>query len=353
MTFRLRRASPSHPTTVCHRATRPARSTPPAGPAPTARRTMAATALTLLALALVSPRPAAAAGATPSASPRVLLLDGAALNDTLVAVGERGTILLSADQAASWQRVPSPVRATLTGVTLAPVPPGTPAGAGWAVGHDAVILGTADLGRTWTKQYQGENLQDSFLDVLAVDRLRAVAVGAFGLYAATTDGGKTWTRRKLTNDDYHFNRLSRGPTGTLYLAGERGTLFRSTDSGDTWTSIAAPYEGSFYGVMPLDRRTLLAHGLRGHLFRSADDGQTWQRVPFTEPVLLATGAQLPGNTLVLSGQARSLYVSTDYGKTFVASPAALPTAVAELLVLPDHRLLALGEAGATVISLPR
>ncbi len=298
--------------------------------------------------------PAASAGPGPAPTPpRLLLLDGAVLDDTVVVVGERGAILRSTDHAATWQPVAAPVRATLTGLALAPVPPGTPAGAGWAVGHDAVILGTADLGRTWTLQYQGENRQDSFLDVLAVDRLRAIAVGAFGLYAITLDGGRTWTRRKLSEDDYHLNRLSRGPTGTLYLAGEHGTLLRSADAGETWTAIPAPYQGSFYGVMPLDRRTLLAYGLRGHVFRSSNDGRTWERVPFTEPVLLATGAQLPGNTLVLTGQARSLYVSSDYGKTFEPSPAALPTAVAELLVLPDHRLLALGEAGATVIELPR
>lgn len=284
--------------------------------------------------------------------PRGLLLDGAQAGNDLIVVGERGTILYSTDQAATWQRATSATRATLTGVSFAPVPPPRPVRQGWAVGHDAVILASADAGRTWTRQFQGDNLQESFLDVVALDEQRAIAVGAYGLYFSTTDGGRTWIRRKIREEDSHLNRITRGPAGTLYLAGESGTLLRSPDDGATWTPIRAPYEGSFYGVMPLDRRTLLAHGLRGHVFRSVDDGATWQAVKTPSPVLLAAGLQLKSNHLLLAGQARTLLVSRDYGKTFAASDRALTTGLAELLELTGGRFLALGEAGATVLTVP-
>ena len=115
-----------------------------------------------------------------------------------------------------------------------------------------------------------------------------IAVGAYGLYLSTSDAGKTWRPRKLTDDDYHFNRISRGPTGTLYLAGEHGTLLRSHDAGATWTALRAPYAGSFYGILPLDDRPLLAHGLSGQIFRSSDDGLTWTHIATPRPALLAT-----------------------------------------------------------------
>ncbi len=281
--------------------------------------------------------------------PRMLLLDGAVVGSDVIAVGERGTILRSTDQAKTWQPaiVAGPATATLTGVSFAPDQQH-----GWAVGHDALILASADAGHTWTKQFQGENLQDSFLDVLALDARRVLAVGAYGLCMQTSDGGQTWTRRKLSDDDYHFNRISGGPAGTLYLAGEHGTLFRSGDRGQTWTKLAAPYDGSFYGVLPLERGMLLAYGLRGRVFRSPDDGATWVPVATPQPVLLATAARLSGNTIVVGGQARALLVSRDYGRTLQAWPASLGTAVAELLELPDGSVLALGEAGATVLSKP-
>lgn len=290
---------------------------------------------------------ALAARAADSA-PRMLLLDGTVAGRTIVVVGERGAIFRSPDNALTWQAAVSRETATLTGVAFAP--DGTH---GWAVGHDALILTTSDAGRTWQKQWQGESLADSFLDVLALDAQRVIAVGAYGLCLASTDGGKSWVRRKVLDEDYHFNRLSRGPTGTLYLAGEHGTLLRSTDSGATWGRIPAAYDGSFYGIVALDAHTLLAHGLRGHVFRSVDDGATWTLVATPQPVLLATAIQLKSNVVLFGGHARAVLLSRDNGTTVTAWNTSLATAVAEFLEIPDGRILALGEAGATLLPPPR
>jgi photosystem II stability/assembly factor-like uncharacterized protein len=295
----------------------------------------------LYALALSAPARAADLAA------RTLLLDGAWAGPELVVVGERGTILRSADNAQTWKPATVAASATLTGVAFAP-----DGRHGWAVGHDALILHSTDAGHVWQKQWQGENLQESFLDVLAIDERHVIAVGAYGLLLATTDGGHAWARRKVLDDDYHLNRITRGPTGTLYLAGEHGTLLRSTDGGAKWTRLATPYDGSFYGVLPLAPRTLLAHGLGDRLFRSADDGVTWEAVPKPQPGLHATALKLQSNFLVLAGLPRALLVSRDYGRTVAPWPSAFDKAVAELLELPDGSVLALGEAGATILPKP-
>ena len=287
---------------------------------------------------------------TAEVAPRILLLDGAVSGPNVIAVGERGAIVISSDNARTWARIASPAKATLTGISFAPA---SAAQTGWAVGHDALILGTTDGGRTWTKQSQGENLQDSFLDVLALDAQHAITVGAYGLYAATTDGGKTWARRKLSNEDYHFNRLTAGAGTTLYLAGEHGTLLRSNDRGAKWAALKSPYEGSFYGLVSPVPRVLLAHGLRGRVYRSVDDGRAWTQVTTPDPVLLATAVKLRAGPIVLGGQSRALLVSRDGGATFAAVPEILPGSIAKLLELPDGNLLALGEAGATVIEAGR
>lgn len=275
----------------------------------------------------------------------MLLLDATSTSDAIVAVGERGTILRSTDQGATFSPAASPARATLTGVSFS-------GALGWAVGHDALILGTTDGGKTWQQHYQAENLQDSFLDVLALDARRVIAVGAYGLCVATADGGQTWALRKPIDDDCHLNRISRGPSGTLYLAGERGTLLRSTDEGATWVPIRAPYEGSFYGILPLAEKTLLAYGLRGHVYRSIDDGATWTAIATPAPVLLATAAQLNPATIALAGHARTLLISRDAGQTFTAVPTPPASATARLLPLPGGGLLGFGDAGRVAITLP-
>jgi photosystem II stability/assembly factor-like uncharacterized protein len=279
--------------------------------------------------------------------PAMLLLDGVVVGPAIVAVGERGTILRSGDSGRTWLATPSSTHATLTGVSFAP-----DGRHGWAVGHDALILHTTDGGLTWARQWQGESLAESFLDVLALDAQHVIAVGAFGLCVITTDGGATWTPRRLLDEDYHLNRLTRGPDGTLYLAGEHGTLLRSMDAGDTWDGIHSPYDGSFYGILPLDATTLLAYGLRGRIYRSTDKGDDWSVVPNPRRVLLQTAVRMPDGLILLAGQNRALFISRDEGLTVADWPAALQTAVAELLITPDGGLLALGEAGATLLTLP-
>lgn len=280
-------------------------------------------------------------------SPRVLLLDAAVVGPDVVAVGESGSILRSSDSGRTWSPAVSAARATLTGISFAPS-----SQHGWAVGHDALILVTSDGGRNWRQQWQGDDLESSFLDVCALGEDHVIAVGAYGLFRVTRDAGKTWEPRQVLDEDMHLNRISRGPTGTLYLAGERGTLLRSRDDGETWDHIEAPYDGSFYGVLPLGPATLLAYGLRGRVYRSTDDGESWNPVPLSSPMLIATAATTGEDTIVLAGQARAHFVSRDAGTHFSPWEIGFESAIAELTVAPDGTVLSFGEAGATRLSPP-
>ena len=289
--------------------------------------------------------PALLAQSDPAA--RMLLLSAAVVGRDVVAVGERGAILRSDDSGRIWQRMSAPPAATLTAVAFAPQ-----GQRGWAVGHDATILGTDDGGRIWTKQYQGENLETSFLDVGALDTLNAIVVGAYGQCLATTDGGKTWAPRRPIEEDQHINRIVAGPTGTLFIAGERGLLLRSTDRGGHWTRLDSNYDGSFYGFLPLDGTALLAFGLRGRIYRSEGAGAAWQLVPVEPRVMLATGVRLRSGLIVLAGQARAFLVSRDGGKSFAPWAPGLTTGIARLLEAPDGTLLAFGEAGVSILPAP-
>ena len=74
-------------------------------------------------------------------------LDIAYADSRIVAVGDRGKILYSDDQGDHWKQAVTPSEVLLTSVCFAD------ARHGWAVGHDAVVLGSDDGGETWTVQY--------------------------------------------------------------------------------------------------------------------------------------------------------------------------------------------------------
>ena len=116
-----------------------------------------------------------------------LLLDIIEINQSkLVAVGERGHILLSSD-GVDWQQAQVPVQVTLTAVYFIDEMHG------WAVGHDATILSSKDGGVSWQVQQRLPEVEKPLLDVLFFDRNTGVAVGAYGLFYRTNDGGQHWT----------------------------------------------------------------------------------------------------------------------------------------------------------------
>ena len=161
-----------------------------------------------------------AARSSPLAA-RSLLQGVARAGDRIVAVGQRGHIVVSSDFGATWTQAKVPVSSDLNAVFF------VDARQGWAVGHDGVILATTDAGDTWTLQLDGRRanerlveymqrraaesptpevrqlLDDAnryreqgadkpFLDVWFADASNGYAVGAYNLIFRTTDGGKDW-----------------------------------------------------------------------------------------------------------------------------------------------------------------
>jgi photosystem II stability/assembly factor-like uncharacterized protein len=278
---------------------------------------------------------------------RSLLLDVTNTGDKLVAVGDHGHILISRDQGATWTQTVVPTRALLTGVSF-PDPQH-----GWVVGHDGVILATSDGGRIWHRQDDGLSLDTVLLDVLFLDAAHGFAVGAYGKFLETVDGGKHWTVAKPSEDEVHFNRISAGADGQLYLAGESGTLLVSSDGGKNWIKREVPYDGSLFGVLTAGENRLITYGLRGHILSSEDDGISWQPLHSEIQVLIAGGTRLRNGTVVLAGQGGHFFVSRDEGRTFRHwKPANFATSVADLVETDDGDLLTVGESGAVRLKLP-
>ncbi len=294
-----------------------------------------------------------------------LLLDGVAVDDgaLMVAVGERGHVLLSDDQGESWRQATTvPTRANLTGVFFHDLK------LGWAVGHDAVILRTRDGGDTWERLYYAPEEERPFLDVYFKDAENGFAVGAYAFFLRTTDGGDTWTPQEITSStaeaeeedpyaydygaDYHLNHVARADSGRLYMAAEAGTIYRSDDEGETFSVLPSPYEGSFFGTLPLADDSLLVFGLRGHLFRSDDSGESWRALESGTVAILNDGLRLADGTIVVVGTAGALLLSRDGGETFELAAQADRLAVAAVLQADDGSLVLIGENGVRKIPVP-
>ncbi|MDD0843929.1 WD40/YVTN/BNR-like repeat-containing protein [Pseudomonas sp. Gutcm_11s] len=237
---------------------------------------------------------------------RAPLNDVAHSGEGLVAVGQRGHILYSGVSGELWQQARVPVSSDLTAVYF------PCRRAGWAVGHDGVILHSDDAGVSWNKQLDGrqigalmqqhyaalaaaepaseewatrlaeaqrmveEGADKALLDVWFANDQLGYAVGVFGLILRTEDGGRHWQpfgERTDNPQGLHLNAIS-AVDGVPYIAGEQGLLLRWDEAQQRFTSLQTPYSGSFFGVIGQGRE-LLVYGLRGHVWRSTDGGANW------------------------------------------------------------------------------
>jgi photosystem II stability/assembly factor-like uncharacterized protein len=296
-----------------------------------------------------------------------LLLDAVFAGERMVVVGERGHVLLSDDQGATWKQAKVPTHALLTAVYF------HDARLGWVVGHDETILRSEDGGETWTRTHAAPDREQPLLDVWFKDADTGFAFGAYGTILASSDGGRSWTQQTfepkplvvapqaaaskgdefLEEDmaaDSHLNAVARAADGKLYLAAEAGHLFRSDDEGATWLELPSPYEGSFFGVLPLEGASVLAFGLRGHLYRSDDAGATWREIATGTVAMLTNGLRVDPQTIAITGLAGSLLVSRDGGTTFELRQQEDRKGMSAALTAGEGRLLVVGEGGIRVIA---
>jgi photosystem II stability/assembly factor-like uncharacterized protein len=282
---------------------------------------------------------AAAMNPAPSLDSRLLLLDAARVGNRLLAVGERGYVLSSDDRGRTWQAQHIAADATLTALTQV-------GSVLWAVGHDAIILKSSDAGRHWRRVHDDPARQAPLLDVLFIDALHGFAVGAYGTFLQSNDGGEHWFARGISANDFHLNAMTRLGDGTLLIVGEHGTLLRSVDDGVSWQALVSPYVGSWFGVLPVGVHAALVFGLRGQLWRSDDAGAHWTALPVATQASLQGGRVLDDGTVVVVGYDGVVLTSTDQARHFTLHRQ--PGNAAYATALGTRRtLLLFGERGVT------
>lgn len=296
----------------------------------------------LLAAALVA-RPLAADGDQdikyaehmPLAT-RSLLLDITRAGDTLVAVGERGIVILSTDGDHWKQADVVPTRSTLT--TVFSVGKRV-----WAGGHDAVIITSGDGGETWTRQFFDPGREQAVMDILFTDESNGVAIGSYGLYLHTSDGGKTWEDGAVDPENaYHLNGIVRFADGRRMIAGEAGYSYRSFDDGKSWERMTLPYQGSMWGALKTDAGCVLFYGLIGHVLKSCDFGSTWAQLDTGSTASISDAVAADGEIVLAANGGTILVLQDGAFKTYRHSSGVDLSAVVSL---GNGKFLLTGEHG--------
>jgi photosystem II stability/assembly factor-like uncharacterized protein len=308
-------------------------------------------------------------------APRALVNGLARAGTRLVAVGQRGHVLLSDDQGKTWRQADVPVSSDLVTVTF------PTAAEGWAAGHDGVLLRSTDAGATWTRVLDGrqagaamlehykreaasleaakadvllkeaerfaaQGAENPFLDIGFEDEKTGYLVGAFGLMFQTADGGATWQpwlQPEANPQGLHLYAV-RAVAGEVYVVGEQGLMLKLDRAAARLRPLELPYKGTLFGVIG-NQRALVVHGLRGTVLRSTDQGRSWQTVPTGLQVGLTASTVDANGRFVIVSQAGHVLVSSDDGATFKLAKVQSPLPAAAVLATGSDSVVVGGPRG--------
>ncbi len=308
---------------------------------------------------------------------RSVLLAADRAGARIVAVGERGIVVLSDDQGERWRQASVPVSVTLTAVRFADPQ------RGYALGHGGTVLATEDGGQSWKPRLDGRRIAQilladakagtdaaaiesaermvadgadkPLLDLVLFDAQRLLVVGAFGVALASDDGGASWTswRSRLNNPKELHLYAVRQRGSRILMAGEQGLVLMSEDSGRSFRRLTLPYGGSFFTAELPDDQTLVVAGLRGNVWRSTSAGSAWSQIASPMPVSI-TGSALDaaGRMLFVNQAGLVLGLKADAGDALQPLAGAPLPPLNAILALDDTHALALSVQGAQRVNLP-
>lgn len=314
-----------------------------------------------------------AAGMTPRAA-RAVLTRIVRAGDRLVAMGERGMVVLSDDGGRQWRQARVPVSVTLTSASF------TEPRLGWMVGHSGVVLNTVDGGENWALQTDGvalakaalaqaqasnnsteerergiqqaqrlvdEGADKPLLAVCFADAQRGIVLGAFGLAAITSDGGKTWVPclDRMPNPQGMHLYAAAQHGKTWVVAGEQGLLMRSSDDRASFEPLASPLKRTFFAATATRNGGFVLAGLLGSACAIDPAGTAVSAIALPAPFTILSCTELRDGRLMLLAQGGRILSSNDGGARFTEQQPPRREQLTSLAEAADGGLVATSLGG--------
>jgi photosystem II stability/assembly factor-like uncharacterized protein len=233
---------------------------------------------------------------------------------------------------------------------------------GWAVGSKGALLATEDGGRSWKAKPRPS--EDMLRDIYFSDELNGWLFCERHVYELktkedprtylmnTTDGGKHWKRVNISGADVDA-RLVRAvfsPSGLGWAFGEGGAIFKSHDSGVSWTRLQSPTRHLLLGGIFIDDYRGWLVGAGATILQTSDGGETWHQSQLPQ----AKGVRFTATSFVNNrlgwavGSSGNVYRTVNGGRTWQAQNSTVSTDLLDVKFLDAVEGWAVGEEGTLI-----
>ena len=199
-------------------------------------------------------------------------------DDSIIMVGEEGTLFYTLDGGSSWQNHDNlPTNVNLNSVFF------IDEHKGFIVGESGTILRTVDGGNIWTDI----SVEDYYnlIDVEFINYENGIAVGKKEVHIdgntyylaailTTTNGGENWVDHSFDESGL-FNSVSFITENIAIAVGNNGRVARSADGGETWMSQTPDVNYNLHDIKLYENYPAIIVGESGTVLISYNAGETW------------------------------------------------------------------------------
>ncbi len=257
--------------------------------------------------------------------------------ENIVVVGSHGLVLVSNDDAESWQRQELPGWPALIDVTTCAN------GNLAALSFEGDIWVSEDMGSSW--QARKLATEESPQAITCDNANNLWVVGAFATILNTNDLGNSWSVF-TTDEDIILNNIQFISDTEAFVSGEFGTLMKTADAGKTWETLP-PMQEDFYPQDMYFENSMIGWvvGLVGVVLQTTDGGNSWRPQESNTLVSLFRLAKSGNDLFAVGGEGKIIrmegdeWFEVDHGREIRLYLGSIET-------LQNHRIIVAGPAGS-------
>lgn len=170
-----------------------------------------------------------------------------------------------------------------------------------------------------------------------------IAVGNGAVLQRTTSTPSSFRQIQIPGRLFQARSVAWVEGSIFIIAGNNGSIYRSTDNGNTWTSVFTQLKSSL-NTITSKNGICAAAGEYGTIIISKDKGGTWTAAKnkTTEPL---HAVSIQGNTIRCAGNGGTIVVSNDAGATWSATEQVISDDLRFITFLDDSKGFAGGTGG--------